>query len=128
MRHTWYARAVDASPPLGPHMLRRTECILEILTRQGVTPADAVTYAALLDRHIYGGALQAAAERDLSERYGLSTGDELAAAISTARERVAADGRYPVLASWMASPTVVTPAEQLELSLGFLFDGIAGRL
>lgn len=127
-RHSWYARVVDASPPLGPHMLRRTECILEILTGRGATPAEAVTYAALLDRHVYGGALQAAAESDLTDRYGLSTSDELAAAISAARERVAAEGRYPVLASWMASPTVSTPEEQLELSLVFLLDGIAGRL
>lgn len=128
MRHTWYARVVHASPPLGPHMLRRTECILEILTRRGATPAEAVTYAALLDAHVYGGALQAAAERDLTDRYRLSTTDELTAAISAARERVAGEGRYPVLATWMAAPTVATPEEQLELSLGFLLDGIAVRL
>lgn len=127
-RHGWYARAVHASPPLGPHMLRRTECILEILTRQGATPAEAVTYAALLDGHVYGGALQSAAERDLTDRFGLASGEELTAAISAARERVAADGRYPVLAGWMASPTVATPEEQLELSLGFLLDGITARL
>lgn len=128
MRHTWYAGLVHASPPLGPHMLRRTECILEILTGQGASPAEAVTYAALLDRHVYGGALQAAAEDDLTDRYGLSTGEELAAAIVSARELVGADGRYPILAAWMAAPTVVTPEQQLELSLAFLLDGISGRL
>ncbi|MGZ4299795.1 MAG: TetR/AcrR family transcriptional regulator [Solirubrobacteraceae bacterium] len=128
MRHRWYARVVHASPPLGPHMLRRTECLLQILTGQGATPADAVTYAALLDRHVFGGALQAAAEHDLTDRYGLTTTDELAAAVSAARELVAADGRYPLLASWMASPTIATPAQQLELSLGFLLDGIARGL
>jgi hypothetical protein len=74
------------------------------------------------------GALQAAAEHDLTDRYGLSTTDELTAAISAARELVAADGRYPLLASWMASPTLATPVAQLELSLGFLLDGIARRL
>lgn len=128
MRHRWYARVVHASPPLGPHMLGRTECVLEILTGQGATPAEAVTYAALVDRHVFGGALQAAAERDLTDRYGLSSTDEVAAAISAARELVAADGRYPLLASWMASPTLATPLAQLELSLGFLLDGIARRL
>ena len=127
-RHGWYARLVHASPPLGPNMLRRTEAVLEILTRQGATGADAVTYAALLDRHVFGGALQAAAERDLTSRFGLTTPDELAGAIAAARDLVAADGRYPILSSWMASPTLSTPREQLELSLAFLLDGIAGRL
>jgi hypothetical protein len=41
---------------------------------------------------------------------------------------VAASGRYPILSGWMASPTVTTAEQQLELSLGFLLDGIAGRL
>ena len=127
-RHGWYARVVHASPPLGPNMLRRTEAVLEILTRQDATATEAVTYAALLDRHVFGGALQAAAERDLTTRYGLVTPDELTEAIAAARDLVAADGRYPVLSSWMARPTVTTPREQLELSLTFLLDGIAGRL
>ena len=109
-------------------MLRRTEAILEILTRQGATAAEAMTYAALLDRHVFGGALQAAAERDLTTRYGVTNPDELTGAIAAARDLVAADGRYPVLSSWMASPTVTTPRDQLELSLTFLLDGIAGRL
>ena len=67
MRHGWYARLVHAGPPLGPNMLRRTEAVLEILTRQGATATEAVTYAALLDRHVFGGALQAAEERDLHD-------------------------------------------------------------
>lgn len=128
MRHSWYARVVHSSPPLGPNMLRRTECILAILTAQGATAPDAVTYAAVLGRHVYGGALQAAAEQDLASRYGLADDEELAAAVSAARERVATDGRYPILSRWMASPTVTTPEQQLELSLGFLLDGVAGRL
>ena len=109
-RHGWYARVVHASPPLGPNMVRRTEAVLEILTRQGATATEAVTYAALLDRHVFGGALQAAAERDLTTRYGLVTPDELTGAIAAARDLVAADGRYPVLSSWMASPHRHHPA------------------
>jgi AcrR family transcriptional regulator len=127
-RHPWYARVVHSSPPLGPNMLRRTESMLAILTAQGATAADAVTYAALLDRHVLGGALQAAAEQELARRYGLSSESELAAAVSSARDRVAASGRYPILSGWMAAPTVTTPEQQLELSLAFLFDGIASRL
>src|SRR6476659_6624747 len=34
MRHRWYAQLVHARPPLGPNMLRRTETVLGILTRQ----------------------------------------------------------------------------------------------
>src|SRR4029077_15687636 len=68
-RHGWYARLVHASPPLGPNMLPRPEAVLEILPRRGATATEAVTYAALLDRHVFGGALQAAAERDLITRY-----------------------------------------------------------
>ncbi|HYZ81096.1 MAG TPA: TetR/AcrR family transcriptional regulator, partial [Solirubrobacteraceae bacterium] len=112
MRHPWYARVVHSSPPLGPNMLRRTECMLEILTVQGVSARDAVTYAALLDRDVFGGALQAAAEEDLARRYGLGGDRELAAAVSAARERVAASGRYPILSGWMASPTVTTAEQQ----------------
>lgn len=128
MRHSWYARLVHTSPPLGPNMLRRTETVLEIFTRQGAAVAEAVTYAALLDRHVFGGALQAAAERDLTDRYGLADSDELASAITAARELVATGDAYPVLSSWMASPIIATPEDQLKLSLEFLLDGIAGRL
>jgi hypothetical protein len=102
--------------------------MLAILTAQGATAAEAITYAALLDRHVLGGALQAAAEQDLARRYGLRNDQELAAAVSAARDRVAATGRYPILTDWMAAPVITTPEQQLELSLSFLFDGIASRL
>ena len=39
-----------------------------------------------------------------------------------------ADGRYPILAEWMASPSAATPDEQLELGITFLLDGIPARL
>ena len=127
MRHRWYAQLVHTRPPLGPNMLRRTEHILEILARQGATPAQAVTYAALLDQHIFGAALQATEERDMHERYGVKSTDELAVAITATRALVAEDS-YPVLTSWMASPTIVSPDEQFELALTFLLEGIAKRL
>jgi AcrR family transcriptional regulator len=127
MRHRWYAQLVHTRPPLGPNVMRRTEHILEILTRQGATPAQAMTYAALLDQHIFGAALQAAEEHDMRERHGVKSTDELAAAITATRELVA-DDSYPILSSWMAAPTITGPDEQFELALTFLLEGIAKRL
>ena len=126
MRHRWYAQLVHTRPPLGPHTMRRTEHILEILTREGATPAQAMTYAALLDQHIFGAALQAVEEHAMHERHGVSSTDELVAAITATRELVADD--YPILSSWMAAPTITSPDEQFELALTFLLEGIAKRL
>ena len=126
MRHRWYAQLVHTRPPLGPYTLRRTEHILEILTRRGATPAQAMTYAALLDQHIFGAAVQAVEEHDMHERHGVSTTEELAGAITATRELVADD--YPILSSWMAAPTITSPDEQFELALTFLLEGIAKRL
>jgi AcrR family transcriptional regulator len=128
MRHRWYAQLVPARPPLGPNMLRRTEAVLDILTRQGATLDDAMTYAALLDRHVFGGALQAAEEQAMLQRYGLTSSADLAAAVVAMRDVVAAAGAHPLLSAWMAAPATVTPDEQFELSLTFLLDGIARRL
>jgi hypothetical protein len=128
VRHPWYAQLVHARPPLGPNMMRRTEFVLRVLTAQGATVADAVTYAALLDRHTFGGALQAAEERDLLRRHQLEGPDQLAAAIRAVVAVAEARGDTPILAGWMAAPTIASPTEQFELALGFLLDGIAGRL
>ena len=128
MRHGWYAQLVYSRPPLGPNMMRRTELMLEILTRRGASAADAMTYAALIDRHIFGSALQAVAERAMEQRHGLTDADELAAAITSVRDLVVASGSYPILSSWMADPRIASPTEQFKLSLAFLLDGIAARL
>jgi AcrR family transcriptional regulator len=127
-RHSWFAQLVHTRPPLGPNMMRRTERILEILTREGATVGDAMTYAALLDRHIFGSALQAAEERAMFQRYGLASMEQLEAAITSVRALAVADGSYPVLAEWMASPVSASPDEQFELSITFLLDGVAARL
>jgi len=128
VRHAWYAQLVHARPPLGPNMMRRTEFVLAVLTGRGATVAEAMTYAALLDRHTFGGALQAAEEGALLAREGLEDATQLAAAISRVQAIAEARGDTPILAAWMASPTIASPTEQFELSLGFLLDGIAGRL
>lgn len=127
-RHSWYAQLVHTRPPLGPHMMRRTEFMLAVFTGQGAPIGKAMTYAALLDRHIYGSALQEAEERAMHQRYGLETAQKLTAAIAAVRELAVAAGHYPNLARWMAAPAGATLDEQFELSLGFLLDGIASRL
>lgn len=128
MRHGWYAQLVYSRPPLGPNMMRRTETMLEILTRQGPSPDEAMTYASLIDRHIFGSALQAVEEHAMEGRYGIADADELARAISAVRDVAAASGEYPILSGWMAHPHVVSPTDQFELTLGFLLDGIAAEL
>ena len=128
MRHGWYAQLVYRRPPLGPNMMRRTEAMLEILTRRGASAGDAMTYAAVIDRHIFGSALQAVEERAMEQRYGIASADELADAITAVSDLAAATGSYPILAAWMTDPQIATPTEQFELSLGFLLDGIAAQL
>jgi AcrR family transcriptional regulator len=128
MRHGWFAQLVYSRPPLGPNMMRRTEAMLEILTRRGASAGDAMTYAAVIDRHIFGSALQAVEERTMERRYGIASAAELADAITAVSDLAAATGSYPILASWMADPQIATPTEKFELSLGFLLDGIAAQL
>ena len=128
MRHGWYAQLVYSRPPLGPNMMRRTEAMLQILTRRGASTDDAMTYAALIDRHIFGSAMQDVEEREMEQRHGLTSANEVANAITAVRDLAAASGNYPILSAWMADPRVATPTEQFELSLGFLLDGLAGQL
>jgi AcrR family transcriptional regulator len=128
MRHGWYAQLVYSRPPLGPNMMRRTEAMLEILTGPGLPADEAMTYTALIDRHIFGSALQTVEERAMEQRYGLTDADELARAITAVRDLAAASGSYPILSEWMAHPRIASPTEQFELSLNFLLDGIAAQL
>ena len=128
MRHGWYAQLVYSRPPLGPNTMRRTEAVLQILTRRGASPADAMAYAALIDRHIFGSALQHVEERAMERRYGLTDSSQVANAITAVRDLATASGDYPTLSTWMADPHVATPTEQFDLSLGFLLAGIAARL
>jgi AcrR family transcriptional regulator len=127
-RHPWYAVLVHTRPPAGPHMMRRLEFALAVLTGRGAPVADAMTYAALLDRHVLGAGLQEAEEARMDRRYGLADGARLSAAIGTMRALAEADGHCPILAGWLAEPAGADPEEQFALGLDFLLDGIAGRL
>ena len=130
-RHGWYAQLVHTRPPVGPHMLRRTEFALSVLVEQGMSVATAMTYAALIDRHIFGNGLQAAEEDQMRERYGLESAEDFLDAIASVRELVGAgDGgaRYPHLTAWLAEPSGPDVTGQVELGLECLLDGIAARL
>jgi AcrR family transcriptional regulator len=127
MRHGWYAQLVYTRPPLGPNMMSRTETMLHILTSRGASAVDAMTYAAVIDRHIFGSALQAVEERAMEQRYGIANADELAHSITAFRTLAETSGN-PILARWMTDPQIATPTEQFELGLGFLLDGIAAQL
>jgi AcrR family transcriptional regulator len=122
-RHPWYAELVHTRPPASPHQMRRLEFMLTILTDHGATLSEAMTQAAMLDRHVYGSGLQESTEA----RFG-TAGDPTThqAALTDMRQR--AEGTFPKLAEWLAAPHGPSPDDQFELVLGFLLDGIATRL
>jgi AcrR family transcriptional regulator len=127
-RHPWYAQLTHTRAPAGPHMMRRIEFMLAVLTGQGATLSAAMTYAALIDRHIFGSGLQEAEEERVDRREGLDDNATFLAAITAVHELAAADGRFPNLTAWLANPTGPSAGEQFELGLAFLLDGIAARL
>ena len=127
-RHAWYPALFHTRPPAGPHMMARLEFMLAVLTRQGASLADAMTYAALIDRHVYGAGLQEAEEARMSRKHGLDDPAAMASALAAVRDLAVAGGRYPNLATWLASPVGQAADEQFDLGLTFLLDGIASRL
>lgn len=127
-RHGWYAQLVHTRPPAGPHLMRRIEFALAVLVGQGLSVGTAMAHLALIDRHVFGNGLQEAEERQMRERYGLDTFEKFLAAVAPIRELTVRDGRFPHLASWLAAPSGPDLDEQFELGLGYLLDGIAGRL
>jgi len=126
-RHLWYAQLAPTRPPLGPHMMRRTEFLLRLLQGQGAEPGQAVAYAALLDRHILGNAQQVAEEHAMRHRLGLETPEQLAQAVTAARQ-LAEQGGHDLLARWMSDPSGPDMDEQFDISLTFFLDGIEARL
>ncbi len=127
-RHAWYPALFHTRPPAGPHMMARLEFMLTVLTGRGATLADAMTYAALIDRHIYGSGLQEAEEARMSRRHGLEDPAVMASALTAVQQLAAASGRYPNLATWLASPAGPSADDQFGLGLRFLLDGIASQL
>ena len=127
-RHPWYAMLIHTRPPVGPPLMQRLEFMLQVLTARGTGTAAAMTYAALIDRHIFGSGLQEAEEARMSQRHGLDDDASLTAAMGAVHDLAAAGGRFPLLASWLAQPAGSPADEQFDLGLGFLLDGIAAHL
>lgn len=126
-RHPWYARLVHTRPPLGPNTLRRTEAALTLLVSAGFDVPEALSYLAMLDRHICATAAFLAEEEAAIVHSGIA-GDDVTAAIRDLSATVAAAGDFPLLLSWMARPSGPDVEEQLVRGLDFLLAGIAGRL
>ncbi len=124
-RHPWYAALVHTRPPIGPHAMRRTEAMLAALTAHGATVGQAMTFAALLDRHVFGSSLQEAQEARFNASAGLDSPAKLTGAVRQVHALAEAVGSVPLLASWLAHPVTDSPEAQFELGLGFLLDGIA---
>jgi AcrR family transcriptional regulator len=125
-RHPWYAELAHTRPP-GPHAMRRLDFVLSVLTARGATLPDAMTYAALLDRHTLGSGLQHAQEAGARRAQRLTDDADFLAALTAQHDLAAASGA-PLLARWLARPTGPTPDAQFALGLDFLLDGIATRL
>jgi AcrR family transcriptional regulator len=119
-RHPWYAELVHTRPPAGPHQMGRLEFMLTTLTAAGATLAEALTYSAMLDRHVFGSGLQEATESRVE------TPAAMTAALTDMLAR--AEGRFPNLAAWLSAPSGPPPDDQFEMVLNFLLDGIATRL
>nr|WP_238345107.1 TetR/AcrR family transcriptional regulator [Actinopolymorpha cephalotaxi] len=127
VRHPWWAELLHTRPPAGPHLMRRTEFVLAVLTGQGLTVGQAMTYTALLDRHLIGAGLQAAEEHRTRMRYGLEGAGDFVAAIQAMTDL--ADGaRCPLLRDWLAAPTGPSDDDSVALGVECLLDGIAARL
>lgn len=109
-------------------MMQRLEFLLSVPTARGASTAAAMTYGALIDRHIFGSGLQEAQEAEMSRRFGLDDDAGLSAAMAAVHDLAATAGRYPNLTGWLARPAGPTADEQFSLGLRFLLDGIATQL
>ncbi|MFF4591717.1 TetR/AcrR family transcriptional regulator C-terminal domain-containing protein [Amycolatopsis sp. NPDC001319] len=122
-RHPWCALLAHTRPPAGPHLMRRLEFMLAVLTARGATLPDAMTYAALIDRHVLGSGAQEAEEARHEP-----TGEAFTEALASVRDLAAADPAVPLLTAWLTKPAGPPRDVQFDLGLGFLLDGIESRL
>lgn len=97
--------------------MRGLEFKLTVLTGAGASLPDAMTYAAMIDRHVLGSGMQEEAEGGPVDPALFATVRDLAAARD-----------LPLLTEWLSAPAGPTVDEQFELGLEFLLDGIANSL
>jgi AcrR family transcriptional regulator len=127
-RHPWFGALTHTRPPAGPHQMRRLEFMLAVLTGRGAQLSAAMTYAALIDRHVIGSGLQEAEEARSEQRAGMRASRAAYTAAFTPVRELAARGPYPLLHQWLTHPSGASPDRQFELGLTFLLDGIAASL
>lgn len=127
-RHLWYAQLVHTRPPLGPNTMRRTEAVLRLLVDAGAAVPQALSYLALLDRHVFAAAVVDAEEQTMARAYGIDNADDLMGAIREIERSVLDPRAYPLLAGWMAAPTGPTTEEQVVQALDFILDGMQRQL
>jgi Tetracyclin repressor, C-terminal all-alpha domain. len=94
-RHPWYAALYHTRPPAGPHLMERLEFMLAVLTAQGASTAEAMTYAAMIDRYILGSALQDAEEARMSREHGLDDEATLRSAMNAVHDPPPPPGACP---------------------------------
>lgn len=116
-RHPWFSHYFHTRPPAGPNVMRHLEFKLTVLTRAGASLSVAMTYAALIDRHVLGSGMQEQAE-----------GGPVDPAVFGQVRELAAARDLPNLTAWLSAPAGPPVEEQFELGLGFLLDGIAARI
>jgi AcrR family transcriptional regulator len=116
-RHPWFPRLFHTRPPAGPNVMRHLEFKLVVLTGAGASLADAMTYSAMIDRHVLGTGMQEEIE-----------GGPVDPALFETVHTLAVARDLPLLSEWLSAPIGPPAAEQFELGLGFLLDGIAARL
>jgi hypothetical protein len=115
-RHPWFPRLFHTRPPAGPRVMRHLEFKLTVLVKTGASLVDAMTYAAMIDRHVLGSGLQEELEGPVDP------------ALFGEVRALAVGADLPLLSSWLSAPQAPSPTEQFELGLAFLLDGIAGRI
>lgn len=116
-RHPWFPRLFHTRPPAGPQVMRRLEFKLTVLVNAGASLVDAMTYAAMIDRHVLGTGLQEEIE-----------GGPVDPALFGEVRALASAQDLPLFSTWLSAPSGPSVSEQFELGLGFLLDGIAARI
>lgn len=132
-RHPWYPALVFSRPPIGPNALRLVEFGLAALdgVNEKLDSTTVMTYLAMINGLTIGTAMQAAEERKMRRRIGVTSDDELRAAARPYHEQIVATGRYPHYNRWLADGARFDVEDEtigFELVLDTLLDGIAARL
>jgi AcrR family transcriptional regulator len=131
-RHPWFAVLSHHRPLIGPHALRHNEWSLAAVDGHGLSAAMMMSVAAMVFGYALSFAQGEAEEARMRAGIGADTEERFQEAGRPLADRVVADGRYPLLARWIAESRTPGQAigtdEQFELGLACLLDGIGARV